>query len=151
MEQDQFESHMENIRKPHVSVEPPQALKLTILNVKQSARFGLWAIVIPSMFLLFVLMRYYLSMESSMLSTIEAFIIRVDRNPVTWFVQALLLLGLPILSIVINLLAIMHISWERTTRVVTFAVKVRWINLVILVVSTLIAGAFAVYLLVENF
>ena len=151
MESDQFAKHMENLKKPEPSVMPPQELKLTILNASHSATLGIWVIVVPALFLFFVTLKYYFNLDTNLLTTIEEFITRVDRNPGTWFLQPVLLLGLPLASIVINILAITHISWHRSTKVLTFAVKLRWVNLLILLISTLIVTIFTLYLIMENY
>lgn len=142
---------MENLKKPDKAIMPPTHLKLAILNTKASATFGLWVIIIPGLFLLFVLLKYYLKIENPFLLSVEDFVMHVDRNSSTWFLQPLLLLALPMLSIIVNVLAITHFSWEPATRIFVISMKVRWINIVVLLLTTVIVTIFSLYLLMENF
>ena len=150
MKPDEFKQHMENLKKPEGTITPPPHLRLTILNARASATFGIWVILIPALFLIFVLLKYYLRIDSTFLTSIEDFITRIDRSPATWFLQPILLLALPAVSIIINLLAITHVSWERQAKVLTLSMKLRLINILILVASTVIVACFVLYLLVEN-
>ncbi len=150
MKPDEFKQHMENLKKPEGAVTPPPHLKLAILNAKASATFGVWVIAIPALFLFFVLLKYYMRIDSAFLTSIEDFVTRVDRNPATWFLQPILLLALPVLSIIINLLAITHIGWESKAKVLTLSMKLRLINILILVASTVVVTCFVLYLIVEN-
>jgi hypothetical protein len=150
MEHDEFLTRMENLKKPDPTVSPPQQLKLMILSTRSSATLGVWIIIIPLLFLFFVILKYYFRMNTEFLSDVEIFIGKVDKNPITWFLQPLLLLVLPFASILINLLAITQIHWQPELKILNFSVKLKWLNIIIMLVSTIIVTIFILYLITEN-
>jgi hypothetical protein len=150
MEHDEFLTRMENLKKPDPAVNPPQELKLMILSMRSSATLGVWIIIIPLLFLFFVILKYYFRMNTEFLTDVEIFIGKVDKNPVTWFLQPLLLLVLPFASILINLLAITQIHWQPEHKILNFSVRLRWLNIIIMLVSTIIVTIFILYLITEN-
>ena len=152
MTPEDFEKKMEDLKTPRASgVKEPVEIKLAILNAQRSAAMGIWFVVVPCFFIACVFMKYIFHFRTGLLDTFEETISALDRNPGTWWIQPVLLVGLPIVSIIINALSIMHFRWDGYTRSFIITLKVRWINIIILLISAGIVMIFLLYLITENF
>ena len=64
--------------------------------------------------------------------------------------QPLLILGRPLLAVVLNLLSIVHIHYERKTKEILIALKLKWFNLAIVLVCLSLIAIVILYLIAEN-
>jgi hypothetical protein len=147
-----FEKKMEGLKAPGTSaISPPVEIKLAIVNAQRSAAMGVWFIVVPAFFIACVFMKYYFHINLGLLDTFEEMMVSLDRNPNTWWIQPVMLIGLPIAGFALNLLAITHFQWDNVTKSITITMKMRWFNLVVLFISACIVAVFLLYLITENF
>jgi hypothetical protein len=153
MKPEEFDHAMENLKTPRMenNITTPIELKLAIVNAKQSGKLGIIFTVIPALFLLFVLVKYYFKWNFGILQTLEEVIIAIDKNPNTWWIQPILLLLLPVIGIVLNVLSIIHASWNKPDSTLVLTVKMKWRNLIIIGISLSIITIFLLYLIGENF
>jgi len=112
---------------------------------------GVWFIVVPCFFIACVFMKYIFHVRLGLLDTFEEMIFALDKNPRTGWIQPVLLVGLPIVSIIVNTLSITHFKWDSTTHSFLITFKVRWVNIIILLISAGIVAIFLLYLITENF
>lgn len=151
MEPNKFEKKMETLKKPDTGfVKPPLELKLTILNAKRSAILGVWFIVVPTIFLFCVLLNYYFNLNIGAATWVIEFIANLDKASATKWIGPTTLLGLPLLGIIINALAITHFEIDGERKSLIISIKLRWLNLLLLGVCVGIVLTFLVYLIVEN-
>ena len=151
MKQEEFEKKLNELKAPSAEhIKPPMELKLAIVNAQRSATIGIWFIVVPYIFLAVMLLKYELDVNLGFLNAFAQAVGFIDGNPFLWWIQPLVLFGLPILGIVLNVLSITHFRWEPDTYSLTVTVKLRWFNVVVLFVSALIVTAFLLYLIGEN-
>ena len=61
-----------------------------------------------------------------------------------------LLVVFPLLGIAINLLSIMYLSYDKRTNELEINLKLRWPNLLIIVISLGVIAIFSAYLISEN-
>lgn len=142
---------MENLKAPQVNPEPPLELKLAIINADRSATLGFWFIVLPYFFLGCMVMKYEFQTDLSLLDTITNGIHVIDKDPIAWWLQPIILIGLPIVGVILNILSITHFKWDKATSLLSVSVKMKWYNILVLLASLFILKLLAVYLLVENF
>ena|SRR5260221_10569640 len=146
-----FEKKLENMGKPETkSVKPPIEIKLAIVNAQRSAVLGLWFIVVPCYFLFCVFMFYYFHMDYGIFGSIFELFSMLDRDPYAWILGPIILIVLPLIAIALNVLAITHFSFDGTEKVLKISIKLRWLNLAILLLSLTIVTIFIVYAFVEN-
>src|SRR5258707_11173477 len=120
-----FEKKLESMGKPETkSVKPPIEIKLAIVNAERSAAIGVWLIVVHCFFLACVVMKYLFQINLGLLDTFEDMISAIDKNPATWWIQPVLLTGLPIVGIVLNTLAISYFNWDGSLKTVTIMIKI---------------------------
>ena len=151
MEKDDLINKLQHMEKPDIVSEQHKAeLKLTLLNAKKSARIGVFLIIIPLIFLFLIFLKYSLHIHLSSLSSVENWMAEKDKNSFYKFLIPFLLVGTPLLGLGINLLAILHLEWKKEPNELIITVKLRWINIVISVISVLILFVFLLYAIGEN-
>ena len=148
---DNFEKQMEELKTPNVNPDPPIELKLAIVNADRSATLGLWFIIAPYFFVGCMLLKYEINVNLGLLDTITNFFHRLDKNPATWWLQPVLLIGLPITGIILNILSITHFKWEKISSLLTVSVKLKWYNVLVLLATLAIIAVLLLYLIMENF
>lgn len=148
---DNFEKKMEDLKTPQVNPEPPPELKLAIINADRSAALGLWFIVLPYFLIGCMVVKYEFQVNLGLLDIITQAIHTIDNNPATWWLQPVLLIGLPILGVILNVLSITHFKWEKASSLLSVSIKLKWYNILVVMASLAIVGFLALYLIVENF
>ena len=147
----EFEKQLEDLKTPETSdLKHQQLLKITILNAKKSSQIGIVFIIIPCLFLLGVFIKYKLGLDFKIFTAMEDLMVKLDKSFYLKWIAPLLLVGLPLISIVINSLAITHFYWDKVKKQLLITIKYRLANIMLLVISIGIAGVFILYVIVEN-
>ena len=142
---------MEKIPVPVVeSAAQKRILKLTLLNARRSATAGLMLLVLPFLFVFANIFKYELGIELGAITTFVEWVGSHDQTPVLNWIVRFLLLGGPAIAILVNLMAITHIYHNREQKELVVTLKIRWVNLSILIVCFAVLAIFALYLLAEN-
>jgi len=151
MEKDNLEDDMKNLSSPNVSAESHMKyFKIYLLNTKKSAYIGYILLLTPFLFLLGVIFSFYLEIKIPVVNGVYKWISENDDTPVLNWVQRFLLLDGPLVAILINLLSILHFQWDSKLKEFIVTLKVKWLNLSIILVCGLIFLIFFTYLVVEN-
>jgi hypothetical protein len=144
-----FEQKLENMTKPTGLIKPPLEIKLAIVNAQRSAVLGIWFIIAPCYFLLCAFIFYFFHLNYGVFGSIFVLLSKFESN-IVWLVEPIILVGLPLVSIILNSLAITHFSFDRSERMIRLNIKLRWFNLTILLLSILIVSLFIAYAFVLN-
>jgi hypothetical protein len=151
MNPEDFEKKMENLKMPGTeALRSPMETKLAIVGAQRSAAMGIWFIAIPCYFLFCVFMKYYFHINLGIFDTMVEMMSDLDKNPTMRFLSPILMVGLPLVGIVLNALAITHFAYLPSSRVLQVSIKVRWVNLAILLLSLGLVAIFVLYAIVEN-
>ena len=79
MENEEFSQKLQKMHKPQIESATHQVqLKITLLNAKRSARIGIILVIIPCLFLLAVLIKYFLHINLPSFSALEEWM--ADKN-----------------------------------------------------------------------
>lgn len=151
MDNKKFEERMENLKTPQVNdIQHQQRLKITLLNANKSSQIGIAFIAIPCLFLMGVFIKYWLGIDFKIFTVIEDGMSNLDEITYLKWIAPLLLVGLPLISIVINSLAITHFYWDKSNKELLMTVKYRLLNIVLLLISIGIVAIFILYAITEN-
>ena len=151
MKNTEFEKQLEDLQTPETdNIKHQQLLKITILNAKKSSQIGIVFIIIPCLFLLGVFIKYKLGLDFKIFTALEDLMVKLDKSFYLKWIAPLLLVGLPLISIVINSLAITHFYWDKVKKELLITIKYRLANIMLLVISIGIAAVFVLYAIVEN-
>jgi len=149
---DDFLKRLETLAKPQFSSEGHRwHLRLALMSARRSSRLGYVLVLLPGLFLLGVLLKYWLGLNLGLFDWMENEMSRLDQNPWTKWAAPLLLLAGPVVGLVLNLLALLHVGYDRREQEVLVRLKLRWPNLIVAAVCLLVLLVFMGYLLAENY
>lgn len=150
-----IEDIMENMEQPTVDVAKHQReFRLTLLNTKKSAITGVILLVLPFLFLSGVVLKHYMQIDFGLLTSVYEWIGTLDQkygdhSILNWMIRVSLTIG-PLMAIVLNLLSVTHIRFEKVNKELVLSFKLKWLNWTIISVCTIIFLIFFFYLLFEN-
>jgi hypothetical protein len=156
-DKDKFLKEMEKLKVPNAdpSAQHQNSVKMAILSASRSAKIGVWLIALPCYFLLSVFVYYYSHANTNWFEAMFNTIIRLGSSPVVDFLAPIVLFILPIVCIIINLLAITHVQYQqigeaRKYSEFSFTIRIRWWNVLLIVLSIVIITAFIAFAMTEN-
>ena len=142
-------SPLSDLKVPDVTPEShKRQLKLTLFDARKSAALAVWLVAVPCFFLFAVFMKHYFMIDLHIFTIIEESIASIDKT--IPMLSPILLVGFPLIAVLINALAILHVSIDRERREVIATVKVRWINLACILLGLTLIGIFISYVVIEN-
>jgi len=154
---DEFLKKMEDLQVPEINpTGHPKMVKMAILNAERSAALGVWLIVVPCYFLLCVFMYYFFHVRLSIFVSMFNLMSSLDKTPYIGFLSPLLLVGLPIVSVIINMLSIMNVQYRRLdpnmpgAKEINISIRLRFWNILLILVSLAIVCIFVCYAIAEN-
>ena len=145
-----FEKRLENMAKPAGSVQPPKEIKLAIVNAQSSATLGIWFVAVPCYFLFCVFMKYYFHINLGLFDTMVEMMSDLDKNPTMKWLSPILLMGLPLVGVALNGLSICHFSFQPDEKIFQISIKLRWLNIIVLLLSLGLICIFIGYVVIEN-
>lgn len=151
MKLEELENKMKNLESPDIRDEGYQDyFKLYLISTKQSAGFGILLLLAPVIFVTGMLFKYQLGIDLGILTAIASWIGDADHIPgLNWLVR-FALLGGPLLAVLINLLAITHFQYQKSSRELLVTFRLRWFPILFILFCMGILAVFFVYLIVEN-
>jgi len=151
MEENDFLNKMENLKKPGVNADASRLqMKLVLMNTKKSATWGIWLLVIPIFFFCCVAIKYLLHWNWRIAGGFLDWMADVDRSMSFPIVSILLFIILPGIGAIANLLSVMHFMYDKTTKELIVTIKVKWINIILAVISICIIAVVLLYAVSEN-
>jgi hypothetical protein len=151
MKEDKFEKHLEDLEVPQINdIRHQQILKFALLNSRKSSQIGVVFIVIPCLFLFMQFIKEWSGLDFHLFSTFEAFMSHLDKIPVLKWVFPIVLVGLPIVTIIINSLSILHFHWDKINKELLISLKFKLFNIILILISIFIVLVFLFYLIHEN-
>lgn len=151
MKEQEFEKQMEDLKTPQVDdIRHQQILKITLLNAKKSSQLGIAFIIVPCLFLLGVFIKYLLGIDFGIFTSIEETMATLDKTTSLKWIAPLLLVGLPLISIIINSLAITHFYWDNHKSELIITIKYRPLNIILLLISIAIVAIFFLYAITDR-
>jgi hypothetical protein len=151
MEEKDFLSKMENLKKPDVNAENSQRqIKIALLNARRSAAWGIWFLVVPAFFFCSVAIKYLLHADWSIAGNFLDWVATVDKSMRFPIVSILFFVVLPAGGAIINLLSILHFTYDKPARELIVTIKMKWVNIILALVSLAVIGVIMLYAISEN-
>jgi hypothetical protein len=78
--------------------------------------------------------------------------VMAEGNKSVWliWISPMLLVGLPLIGVILNFLAITHFYWNKLRKELLITIKYRLANIILLIISAGVASVFVLYVIVEN-
>ncbi|MDB5139980.1 MAG: hypothetical protein JWR12_1896 [Mucilaginibacter sp.] len=145
-DKDEFSKQMENLKVPDAKPGRHQEIiKMTVLNANRSAVMGIWLIVIPSYFLFCVVMEYYFHKNQALVDSMHQLMTGLSNKIYLRSIWAIVLIGMPVLSVILNMLAILHVQHNKMNNELIVTIKIKTLNLLLVFLSLAIITIFMTY------
>lgn len=149
MEEKDFLHKMENLKKPEINPDASRRqIRLAIMNARKSAAWGIWLLVIPILFFKAFVVKEIFNWDLGIFNTISGWMISLDKA--AQWTSPIIFILLPGIAALVNMLAIMHFVYDRATRELIVTIKMKWLNILLVLVSALILSAIALFVIVDN-
>jgi hypothetical protein len=149
MEEKDFLQKMENLNKPDINADASRRqVRIAIMNAKKSATWGIWLLVIPFLFFLSFVVPQIFNWDGGIFKTIAGWMHALDK--VAQWTSPVILLLLPVIAAILNLLAILHFVYDRATRELIVTIKMKWFNIILVLISVAILGVVSLFVVVDN-
>ena len=151
MHEDTMQKKLESMEAPAVELPRQQyQLRMTFVSAKKAAWWSVALIILPAVFVGYNVLKYIVGLSflpdfDAIFSTEKSFALFNALSPVVF-------LGGGLLVIILNLLAILHISFENLAKEVSIriSVKKRGWNIALLTIAVLTLVALLSYVVLEN-
>jgi lantibiotic transport system permease protein len=151
MDEKEFMDQMENLRTPDVTAEASRRqIRLTLMNTKRSAFWGIWFIAVPILFLACIVIKEFLQIDLGIANAFIELMARLDHSLSTRWLTPVLFVLLPGIGALVNLLSIMHFAYERTSRELIVTIRLKWFNIILAAISFAMIGMVILYGITEN-
>lgn len=142
-----FLKEMENLSVPQLNPQHHHRVKMTILSAQKSASIGIWLIILPYIFYLWLFITSRLNINFPK-GWIWNYAMASLTTPWVAVLNYVLLLVLPGICLIANLLAITHVQYQNTSignakpNELVVTLKIRWFNIMLILLSlVLLAGS----------
>ena len=131
-----FEDKMENLNTPNTDfVKHQEILKIGLMNSRKSARIGIVFILIPMLLIVIAFLKIKLLIHWDFFTRLNQYVSNQNQTSVFSWISHIIFIGLPILAIIINLLAITHFYIDKQNKELTITIRYRLKNLIVLLLS----------------
>jgi hypothetical protein len=151
MEEKDFLKKIETLKKPEVNPQASQKqIKLAIMNAKRSAAWGTWLLLIPVFFFACVTIKEFLGWDWKFAGNFLNWMADLDKTTGFPVISIILFIVLPAIGAIVNLLAIMHFVYDKLTKELIISIKLKWLNIILAVISILVIAVVLLYAIAEN-
>ena len=134
-----FKDKMENLNTPNTDfVKHQEILKIGMMNARKSARIGIIFILIPIVLIILAYLKIKLLIHWDFFTRLHYFVSKQNQSSVLTWVSHIIFIGLPILAIIINLLAITHFYVDKQSKELIITIRYRLKNLIVLLISAVL-------------
>lgn len=110
-------------------------LKIPLLSYKKSSRAGLWLLLVPMTFAITVILKIIFNVQYGFLDLPRKFFAAIDDNVVLTYLIPIIFVGLPLVSMIINALAICHFHKNQQAKELIVTIKYRPLNIAVFLIS----------------
>ena len=132
MKNEEVENMLNRMQMPEPEkILQPRELKIQLLSYRKSSKAGLWLLLVPVTFALTLILKTELGVQSGYLDVVRKFFAFIDDNVVLTYLIPLIFIGLPLMAMIINALAICHFHKNQQAKELIITVKYRPFNIAI--------------------
>lgn len=136
MKKDEVENMLSSMEMPEPeNIMNHGDLKIPLLSFKRSSKAGLWLLIVPVIFAFTVILKIELGLNPTYLNYIHKFFSAINNNSVLTYLIPLIFIGLPLLAMIINFLAICHFQRNKKLKELIVTIKYRPLNIAIFLFS----------------
>jgi hypothetical protein len=131
-----FENMLNRIQTPEPEkIMQHHELKIPLLSYRKSSKAGLWLLLVPLVAAITTFLKMELGVKSGYLDLIRKFFSAIDNNLVLTYFIPIIFIGLPLIAMIINVLAICHFQQNKKVKELIITIKYRPLNIAIFLIS----------------
>ncbi|MHB8930663.1 MAG: hypothetical protein ACYC5R_08720 [Melioribacteraceae bacterium] len=115
------------------------------LDAKRSASISVWFIVIPLYLIFCAVVKMSYNIHLHLFDVLDDFYKSFNNGLFGKMVAPALMLGLPAIAIIVNMISILEMYYDRSSRELKIRLKNKPLNFLILLLGILVLGLFVVY------
>ena len=144
-------SDFDQLRPPAVSADSvKRQIRMTLLSARTSSRIGYAIVAIPALIIGVIVLHYGFGAAIPGFATLENAMSYADKRPsLHWLSPALFVLA-PLAACAISFMGIAHFSVDRVTGEANLTVKLRWANIVVILLSTFVVATVFAHAVAES-
>ena len=136
MKNDEVENMLSNMQMPEPeNIMNSGDLKIPLLSFKRSSRAGLWLLIVPVIVAVTIFLKTELQINSGYFNFIQKFFAAIDNNSFLTYLIPVIFIGLPLLAMILNFLAICHFQQNKKMKELIVTIKYRPLNIAIFLFS----------------
>jgi hypothetical protein len=136
MKTEDVENMLKNIQVPEPgNVMLQKELKIPLLRYKKSSRAGLWLLLVPMVVAIATILKSEAGIQSKYIAFVREIFAAINDNVLLTYLIPLIFIGLPLVAMVINFLAICHFKNDVKSKELIITIKRRPLNIVLFLVS----------------
>jgi hypothetical protein len=136
MKKDEVENMLSNMDLPEPgNIMDQSDFKIPLLSYKRSSRAGLWLLIVPGIVAITIVIKKILLINSAYINFIQKFFAAIDKNAVLTYLIPVIFIGLPLLAMILNFLAICHFQQNKKMKELLITIKYRPLNIAIFLLS----------------
>jgi len=134
MKNEDVENMLNRIQIPEPENIMHRELKIPLLSYRKSSKAGLWLLLVPLIVIVTVFLKTAFGLQSGY-TIVRKLFAAIDKNDVLTYLIPLIFVGLPLIVMIINVLAICHFQQNNKTKELIITIKYRLLNIVIFLIS----------------
>lgn len=136
MKNEEVENMLNRLQIPQPeNMVQPRELKIPLLSYRRSSRAGLWLLLLPLTFAITIFAKMEMGVQSRYIDFLRKLMAAINDNAVLTYLIPVIFLGLPLVAMIINLLAICHFQKNKDPKELIVTIKYRPFNIAIFLLS----------------
>ena len=123
---------------------------MTLLSAKTSSRIGYAIVTIPALIIGAIVLHYGFGAPLPGFTALENGMSYVDKNAALHWLSPFVLVIAPLIACAVSFMGIAHISIDRTTGEANLNVRVRWANIVVILLSGFVVAVVFAHAVAES-
>jgi hypothetical protein len=112
-----------------------QQLKIPLLSYRRSSKAGLWLLLLPITVAITIILKNTFGFQSGYINLVRKSFSAIDKNVVLTYLIPLIFVGLPLVAMIINMLAICHFHKNNQEKELLITIKYRPLNIAVFLFS----------------
>jgi hypothetical protein len=136
MKNEDVENMLNSMQMPEPeNILQHRELKIPMLSYRKSSKAGLWLLLLPFIVAVTIFLKVELGVQSGYLDLVRRFFAAIDNNVVLTYLIPIIFVGLPLIAMIVNLLAICHFQQNSKAKELIVTIKYRPLNIAIFLIS----------------
>jgi hypothetical protein len=136
MKNEDVENMLKNMQVPEPeNIMQTKELKIPLLSYRKSSRAGIWLLLVPMVVAIAAILKTETGIQARYLEFVRRIFTSINDNSILTYLIPVIFIGLPLVTMVINFLAICHFKNDVKSKELIITIKRRPLNIVIFLVS----------------